>query len=318
MPKAEIHCHIEGAASTALVRSQAEKYGVDVDHIIDGARFKWVDFSSFLGAYDIAAALFRTEEDYALLSQTYLESIAAEGAIYSEVFISPDHARIAGLSPEAYVNGLGEGIRRANSSHGIEGRLIVTCVRHFDAEAAIDVARFAAARPHPTITGFGMGGDERIGSHADFVRAFDIARDAGLGITTHAGELAGPESVRDALEHVRPSRIGHGVRSIEDPALVEHLANEGIVLEVCPGSNVSLSVFKGFDDHPLTALRDAGVKVTLNSDDPPYFGTSLGAEYAIAQDAFGLSDEELRETTRTALEAAFVDEETRAGLLAKL
>lgn len=318
IPKAEIHCHIEGAAPTALVRLQAEKYGVDVDHIIDGARFVWTDFSGFLAAYDLAAALFRSEEDYALLSQTYLESIAAEGAIYSEVFISPDHASIAGLSPEAYVNGLGEGIRRANSSHGIEGRLIVTCVRHFDAEAAIDVARFAARRPHPAITGFGMGGDERIGSHADFARAFDIARDAGLGITTHAGELAGAESVRDALEHVRPSRIGHGVRAIEDPSLVEHIANEGIVLEVCPGSNVSLSVFRDFGDHPFTALRNAGVKVTLNSDDPPYFGTSLGAEYAIAQKAFGLSDEDLLETTRTALQAAFVDEETRARLLAKL
>ncbi|WP_419907704.1 adenosine deaminase [Hoeflea sp.] len=318
IPKAEIHCHIEGAAPTDLVRSQAQKYGVDMDHLIDGDRFVWADFTSFLEAYDAAAALFRTEEDYALLAQSYLTSIAEEGAIYSEVFISPDHARLAGLSPEAYVNGLGEGIARARESHGIEGRLIVTCVRHFDSEAAIDVARFAAARPHPFITGFGMGGDERIGSHADFARAFDIARDAGLGITTHAGEVAGPDSVRDALEHVRPTRLGHGVRSIEDPALVDQLAQEGIVLEVCPGSNVSLSLYSGFDEHPLPALMEAGVRVTLNSDDPPYFATSLGTEYAIAQDAFGLSDEELLKTTRTALEAAFVDEETRSQLLAKL
>ena len=234
------------------------------------------------------------------------------------MFISPDHAREAGLSPEAYVNGLGEGICRATESHGIEGRLIVTCLRHSDAESAVEVARFAARRSHPAITGFGMGGDERMGSHADFARAFDIARDAGLGITTHAGELVGPESVRDAIDHVRPTRIGHGVRAIEDPALVEQLADQGIVLEVCPGSNVSLSVFRDFGDHPFAALREAGVKVTLNSDDPPYFGTSLGAEYAIAQEVFGMSDAELVETTRTALEAAFVDEETRSRLLAKL
>ncbi|MEX3011040.1 adenosine deaminase [Hoeflea sp. TYP-13] len=318
IPKAELHCHIEGAAPTVLVRSQADKYGVDIEHLIDGARFVWNDFTSFLSAYDAAAALFRTEEDYALLAQSYLESIAAQGAIYSEVFISPDHARIAGLSPEAYVNGLGEGIRRAREQHGIEGRLIITCVRHFDADAAIDVARFAAARPHPMVTGFGMGGDERIGSHADFARAFDIARDAGLGITTHAGEVAGPESVRDALDHVRPSRIGHGVRAIEDPSLVEHLADTGVVLEICPGSNVSLSVYETFTDHPFTALRDAGVKVTINSDDPPFFDTSLGDEYAIVQNEFGLSDDELLDTTRTALEAAFVDEDTRAQLLAKL
>lgn len=318
IPKAELHCHIEGAASTALVREQARKYGTDVEHFIDGARFKWVDFTSFLAAYDAAAALFRTEEDYALLSQTYLQSIAEEGAIYSEVFISPDHAVAAGLSPEAYVNGLGEGIRRANESHGIEGRLIITCLRHSDGEAAVKVARFAAERPHPTVTGFGMGGDERMGSHADFAAAFDIARDAGLGITTHAGELVGPESVRDALQHVRPTRLGHGVRAIEDPALVEQLANEGVVLEVCPGSNVSLSLYDSFGDHPFTALRDAGVKVTLNSDDPPYFDTSLGREYQIAQDVFGLSDDDLVATTRTALEAAFVEEDTRSRLLAKL
>ncbi|WP_136658464.1 adenosine deaminase [Nitratireductor sp. XY-223] len=318
MPKAELHCHIEGAASTDLVRRQAQKYGVDMEHLIDGQRFVWNDFTSFLTAYDAAAALFRTEEDYALLAQSYLVSIAEEGAIYSEVFISPDHATRAGLSPQAYVDGLGEGIRRARESHGIEGRLIITCVRHFDAGAAIDVARFAASQPHAFVTGFGMGGDERIGSHADFARAFDIARDAGLGITTHAGEIAGPDSIRDALDHVRPTRLGHGVRAIEDPALVEQLAREEIVLEVCPGSNVSLSVFSGFDDHPFRALRDAGVRVTLNADDPPYFATSLGAEYAIAQTEFGLSDDDLLATTRTALEAAFVDEETRAALLAKL
>lgn len=318
IPKAEIHCHIEGAAPTELVRSQGRKYGVDMEHLIDGDRFVWNDFTSFLSAYDAAAALFRTEEDYALLAQSYLTSIADEGAIYSEVFISPDHARRAGLSPQAYVNGLGEGIRRARDSHGIEGRLIITCVRHFDAEAAIDVARFAASQPHPLVTGFGMGGDERTGSHADFARAFDMARDAGLGITTHAGEVAGPESVRDALQHVRPTRLGHGVRAIEDRSLVDQLAEESIVLEVCPGSNVSLSVFPGFEDHPFRALMEAGVRVTLNSDDPPYFATSLGKEYALAQSEFGLSDADLVATTRTALEAAFVDEETRAALLAKL
>lgn len=318
IPKAELHCHIEGAAPTELVREQARKYNVDIDHLIDGKRFVWSDFTSFLAAYDAAAALFKTEEDYALLAERYLASIASEGAIYSEIFISPDHARRAGLSPQAYVKGLGEGIERARDKHGIEGRQIVTCVRHFDKDDAIDVARFAASRPHRTVTGFGMGGDERIGSHADFSDAFAIARDAGLGITTHAGEVAGADSVRDAIEHVRPSRIGHGVRAIEDPSLVEHLADEGIVLEICPGSNVSLSVYESLGAHPFAALRDAGVKVTLNSDDPPFFDTSLGKEYAVAQAAFGLSDADLVETTRTAIEAAFVDDETRAALLAKL
>jgi adenosine deaminase len=318
IPKAELHCHIEGAASTELVLTQAAKYNVDVAHLIDGNRFLWHDFTSFLAAYDLAAGLFRSEEDYALLAETYLSSIAREGAIYSEIFISPDHARLAGLSPEAYINGLGEGIRRAGESNGIVGRIIITCVRHFGGDQAVEVARYAASGPHDLVTGFGMGGDERMGSHRDFAPAFDVARDAGLGITTHAGELVGAESVLDALDHVRPTRIGHGVRAIEDPALVERLAEEGIVLETCPGSNISLSIFKDFDSHPFRALRDAGVKVTLNSDDPPYFDTTLGKEYATGQAAFGLSDDDLVQSTRTALEAAFVDDDTRRSLLSKL
>ena len=318
IPKAELHCHIEGAASTQLVRGQAAKYGVDIDHAIDGDRYRWDDFTSFLAAYDAAAALFRSEEDYALLAETYLRSIAEQGAIYSEIFISPDHARLTGLSPQAYLNGLGEGISRAREAHGIEGRIIITCVRHFGAEQALDVARYAASRPHELVTGFGMGGEERMGSHADFARAFDIARDAGLGITTHAGELVGAESVTDALDHVRPTRIGHGVRAIEDPSVVERLVAEGVVLEVCPGSNVSLEVFESHAAHPLLRLRDAGVKVTLNSDDPPHFDTTLGKEYAMGQQAFGLSDAELLEITRIALEAAFVDDDTRRRLIAKL
>lgn len=318
IPKAELHCHIEGAASTALVAAQAARYGVDIDHLIDGDRYVWHDFTSFLHAYDAAAGLFRSEEDYALLAETYLSSMAREGAIYSEIFTSPDHARLAGLTADAYLNGLGEGIRRARDAHGIEGRIIITCVRHFGPEQAVEVARYAAGRPHPLVTGFGMGGDERMGSHADFAPAFDIARAAGLGITTHAGELVGPESVTDALDNVRPSRIGHGVRAMEDPALVDRLAAEGVVLEICPGSNVALSLYDGHAAHPFRELRERGVKVTLNSDDPPFFDTSIGREYATAQAAFDLSDAELLESTRTAVEAAFVDEETRAVLLAKL
>ena len=153
---------------------------------------------------------------------------------------------------------------------------------------------------------------------ADFTRAFDIARDAGLGITIHAGELSGAFSVRDALDHVRPARISHGVRAIEDADLVKRLADEGVVLEVCPGSNVALGVFPDFASHPLRALHEAGVRVTLNSDDPPFFHTSLAREYEIASAVMGFSDEEILGMTRTAIEAAFVDEATRQRLLSRL
>lgn len=316
--KAEIHCHIEGAASPELVLQQAAKYGVDMSGFIQEGSFVWADFSSFLAAYDAAASLFRTEEDYALLAETYLVSLAEDGAIYSEFFTSPDHANRAGLSPEAYTDGLGEGIRRATARTGIEGRMIVTGVRHFGTDSVEAAARFAVECGHPLVTGFGMAGEERSGHPRDFARAFDIAREAGLGITVHAGELAGWESVAAALDHIRPTRIGHGVRAIENPDLVRRIAEEGIVLEVCPVSNIELKVFPSFEEHPFPRLRAAGCKVTLNSDDPPYFWTTLKREYEVAAEQFGLGEDALLDITRTAIEAAFVDEETRARLLASL
>tara|TARA_R110002020_G_scaffold266265_2_gene481182 strand:+ start:5986 stop:6954 length:969 start_codon:yes stop_codon:yes gene_type:complete len=316
--KAELHCHIEGAAAPALVLAQARKYGADVSGFISGDRYVWSDFTEFLKAYDGAAALFRTPEDYALLAQTYLEGIAAESAIYAEIFVSPDHASAAGLTPESYFDGLARGIEAAKASTGIECRMIIVGIRHFGADKVEAAARLAATRPHRLITGFGMAGEERFGRVADFARAFDIARDAGLGITIHAGELAGPESVRDALDHVRPSRIGHGVRAIEDTGLVERIAAEGVVMELCPGSNLALGLYPDISSHPFDRLLRAGVKVTLSSDDPPHFDSSIGREYRMAADAWGYDAAQLNAITRTALEAAFVDAPTRAILLGQL
>jgi adenosine deaminase len=316
--KAELHCHIEGAASPDLVSRQAQKYGADTSPFIRDGSFVWHDFTSFLAAYDFSADLFRSEEDYARLSEHYLTSLARDGAIYSEVFTSPDHATKAGLSPAAYTNALGEGMARAKAKTGIEGRMIVTGVRHFGVEAVEAVARFAAKCGHPLVTGFGMAGEERFGDIEDYVRAFEIAREAGLGITVHAGEFAGWESVAAALDHIRPSRIGHGVRAIEKPDLVRRIAEEGVVLEVCPVSNVELKVFDSYASHPFLALKSAGCKMTLSSDDPPYFWTSLNKEYQVAGEHFGLDDKALTAVTRTAIDAAFVDRKTRGTLLERL
>ena len=316
--KAELHCHIEGAAAPELVIRQAQKYGKDVSPYIQNDSFVWRDFTSFLKAYDFAADLFRTEDDYARLSEHYLTSLARDGAIYSEIFTSPDHATKAGLSPQAYTDALGEGMARAKAKTGIEGRMIVTGVRHVGLESIEAAARFAARCGHPLVTGFGVAGDERNGDIEDYVRAFEIAREAGLGITIHAGEFGGWESVQAALDHIRPSRIGHGVRAIENPDLVKRIAAEGVVLECCPGSNIALNVYASFADHPFPVLREAGCKVTLNSDDPPYFWTTLKREYDIAAEHFGMSDKDLTAVTRTAIEAAFVDKKTKAQLLARL
>ncbi|MCB1387090.1 MAG: adenosine deaminase [Nitratireductor sp.] len=318
MPKAELHCHIEGAATPELVLAQAAKYGVDVSGTVDAHRgYVWEDFTSFLKAYDLAASLFRTPEDYIGLARDHFVRLAGQGCIYGEVFSSPDHAERMGCSYPAMTEAIAEGIDQARVETGIEGRIVVTGVRHVGIEAVEKAAMLAVRHPHPLVTGFGMAGDERVGHPSQFRRAFDIARDGGLGLTCHAGEFGGPQSVEAVLDHLAVSRIGHGVRAIEKPDLVRRLADEAIVLEVCPVSNVVLGVFASAQAHPFPALLAAGCRVTLNSDDPPHFHTSLEKEYAVARDAMGISRSQLLACTRTAIEAAFVDGETRRTLLEK-
>ena len=316
--KAEIHCHIEGAAPPALAARQAEKYGVDTSDILRDSAYIWSDFSEFLVCYDRVASLFRTDADYALLTESYLTELAGENTIYSEIIVSPDHGDRIGLGADAYIAGISEGIRQAWEKTGIEARIIVTGERHFGPESVIAAAEYAARSDNPLVTGFNMAGEERMGRVADYAPAFDIAREAGLGLTIHAGEVCGPFSVIDALDLVRPPRIGHGVRAIEDPELVARLRDLGTVLEVCPGSNIALGIYPDFQSHPLRRLKEAGVKACLNSDDPPFFHTSLAREYQIASETMGLSEQEIDGMTRTAIEAAFVDEETRRRLLARL
>lgn len=313
--KAEIHCHIEGAAPPRVTEQQARKYGVDTSAFLRDGAYQWRDFSEFLIAYDAVAALFRTEEDYALLTEAYLSELAAINTIYSEIIVSPDHGDRIGLGADAYLAGICDGILAAKEKTGIEARIIVTGERHFGPDRVISAAEYAARAKNPLVTGFNMAGEERMGRVADYARAFDIARDAGLGLTIHAGEVCGPFSVTDALDLVKPARIGHGVRAIEDEALVARLAELGAVLEVCPGSNIALGVFADFDSHPLKRLKAAGVKVCINSDDPPFFDTSLAREYEIASQVMGMRDAEINQMTRIALEAAFVDDGTKARLL---
>lgn len=318
LKKAELHCHLEGAAPPALALAQAQKYGVVPATFMRDGTYAWNDFAEFIKAYDRVAALFRTEEDYALLTETYLRELAAVDTIYSEIIVSPDHGDRIGLGADTYLAGITAGIEAAKAATGIETRIIVAGERHFGPESVIAAAEYAARSNNPLITGFNMAGEERMGRVADYARAFDIACEAGLGLTIHAGEVCGAFSVADALDLVKPSRIGHGVRAIEDPDLVRRLVDLGTVLEVCPGSNIALKVFPDLASHPLRKFHDAGVRVCINSDDPPFFGTSLAQEYDWASSAFGFTDEEINGMTRTAIEAAFVDEETRARLLAAL
>jgi adenosine deaminase len=304
VPKAELHVHLEGTAPPHLVRRIAERNGLRVPEGVFATpdRFAWRDFLDFLQTYDMAASVIRTPEDYADITFEYLASCAADGAVYVELIASPDHAALVGLSDE---------------DHGIEARILLTCIRNFGVEQALRIARYAASRPHPYVVGFQMAGDEAGYPPGPFAEAYAIAADAGLGCSVHAGEWAGAESVRAAIG-LPVTRIGHGVRAIEDPALVAEIAERGLVLECCPTSNVVLGVFDSFETHPLPALREAGVRVTLASDDPPYFGASVGGEYAVAAERFGLSEAELVGLTRTAIEASFAEPPLRAALLGRV
>jgi adenosine deaminase len=311
--------HLEGTAPPDLIRRLAERNGMPVpEGVFDGAqRFAYTDFLDFLRTYDLAASVIRTGEDYRDVTYEYLAGCARDGALYVELTASPDHAALVGLSDEEHVDGIARGIDDARRDFEIEGRILMSAVRNFGVEQAVRVARYTAERPHPYIVGFSMAGDEENFPAGDYVEPFEIAAAAGLGCTVHAGEWAGAHSVRAALE-LPVTRIGHGVRAIEEPELVDELASRGIVLECCPTSNVVLGAFPSYEEHPLPRLRDAGVRVTLGSDDPPYFGASIGGEYGICAERYGWGDDDLREITRTALEAAFCEETLKAGLIMKV
>ena len=318
--KSDIHAHIEGTMSPDLMRklSARNNMAVDPDLFRADGSYAWRDFRHFLQTYDAAAGAICTPEDYRDVVYDHFSGGAKQGMIYGEIFASPNHATASGMSYEMMVEGLVAGLDDAKRDHGVEGRIIINAVRHHGLEKAVAAAEFAARYPHPKVTGFGIAGDEAYGQHKDFLPAFEIARDAGLECTAHAGEVLGPESVKAALDALPISRIGHGVRAIDDPELVARLVADQIVLEVCPGSNIAIGVYPDLKSHPLRRLYDAGVAVTLNSDDPPFFWTNIGLEYDRAGDQMGFSDTELTSMTRTAIKAAFVDEGTRQGLLARL
>ena len=178
------------------------------------------------------------------------------------------------------------------------------------------VARQVVANPSDITVGFGMGGDEAAWPPAQFADAFNHVAASGLPCTVHAGEWAGPDRIREALETLPVQRLGHGVRAIEDPSLVKDIVARGVTLEVCPGSNVATGLYKSLSDHPIRNLMSAGVKVTLNSDDPPYFATTVGNEYDKAESVIGLSPDQLRGITKAAITASFAEPDIKARLLA--
>jgi adenosine deaminase len=320
LPKIELHLHLEGAAPPAFIRGLAREKAIDLSGIFTpegGYRFD--GFADFLKVYEAVTGTLRRPEDYARLTRAVLAESAAAGVVYSECFLSPDFCGGRDLGAwREYLQAIREAADAAERDEGITLRGIVTCIRHFGPDKARQTALCAAETAGDWLVGFGIAGDETAGRPRDFAWCFDMAREAGLRLTAHAGEWAGPSSIRDTLAALRPARIGHGVRAIEDPALVDHLAETGVVLEVCPGSNLALGFYPGWRQHPIGALHDRGVKVTVSTDDPPFFATTMTREYDRLAEAFGWDAGVFRGLARTALEAAFCDDVTRARIAKRL
>jgi aminodeoxyfutalosine deaminase len=296
LPKAELHLHLEGSVEPHTMHELAPELSAgEID-----AMYHFTDFAGFLQAFKAVVERLRTPEDYALVARRMAERLARENILYAEVIFSAGVV----LWKKQQVTPIFRAIRQAVENCGVELRWIVDAVRHFGVEHVMQVAEEAAALAGEGVTAFGIGGDESRGPAEWFSDIYRFARQKGLRLTAHAGEAAGPESVWKALE-IGAERIGHGIRSIEDPVLVRHLADRQIPLEVCITSNVMTGVVRCVREHPVRKLYDAGVPVTLNTDDPGFFRTTLYAEYALASREFGFSEAELRGIADNAFRHAF-------------
>ncbi len=320
LPKVELHLHLEGAAPPEFIRRLAQEKHMNLSGIFapDGG-YAYDGFVDFLRVYEAATATLQSPEDYHRLTRAVLQHSAENGVIYTEAFLSPDFCGGRDLSAwREYLHAIQEAADLEEKNSGILMRGIVTPIRHFGPQKARETALCAAETAGDWVVGLGMGGDENAFRAADFAYAFDMAREAGLRLTSHAGEFGGPQSVRDTLSALRVERIGHGVRAIEDADLVAELAQKGVTLEVCPGSNIALGLYADLAAHPIQKLRDAGVPVTVSTDDPPFFHTTMTAEYEGLAQAFHWGPDAFTNLNETAAKAAFCDARTRAALLKKL
>lgn len=329
LPKAELHLHLEGSVTPGMAARLARRRGVTLpgadaldDEAADVRRaFPFTDFSGFLRLYLAIASCLREAEDFAEIVEALGAGLHAQGVGYAEVTFTPALHRSRGVPDEVMIEGLTAGRRAILERHDVLVRWVFDVVRIFpdQAEPTLAFAR-ALERVDPGATvGLGLAGPEdRPHAIAPLVPTFQRARAEGLHVLPHAGELAGAERIWEVVRELGAERIGHGVRCLEDPALVEHLIAHGIALEVCPTSNVRLGVVRSIEEHPLPRLLEAGLKVSLGSDDPPLFDTDLVQEYVRAAETFGWGRERLVALAKGSIEQAFMPEERRARMLAGL
>ncbi|MGW6129464.1 adenosine deaminase [Cellulomonas sp. NPDC055163] len=324
LPKAHLHLHFTGSMRTATLGDLAERSGVRLPAaLLDGDPLRvpadergWFRFQRL---YDAARACVRTEAALRRIVDEAAADDAAEGSGRLELQVDP-------TSYAPYVGGLSAALeiildeaRGASARHGVEVALVVAASRMRHPLEARTLARLAArhAGEGPgEVVGFGLSNDERRGDTEEFAPAFAIARRAGLASVPHGGELLGPEHVADVLDHLAPDRLGHGVRTAEDPALLSRVVDQGVALELCPASNVSLGVYRQASDVPLRALVDAGATVALGADDPLLFGSRLAEQYRTARDVHGFDDADLADLARGSIRASRAGTATRERLLA--
>ncbi|MEX2518047.1 MAG: adenosine deaminase [Paracoccaceae bacterium] len=319
IPKIELHIHLEGAAPPALVRDLAAEQNIHLEGLFDAAgEYASSDFTSFLAAYEEMSKVFAEPASYRALTEAVLEEQAANGVIYTEIFLSPPSLNFDEPAWRDMLAAAEAGADAAEAKHGIACRFIPVIIRHHGPEKARESVEVMLRAPRGRMRGFGMAGDEREFHPRDFARPFAMMREAGFRLTAHAGEFEGPESIRAALDHLHVERLGHGVRAIEDPALVARLVLQQIPLELCPGSNVALGVYPNLAAHPIMQLRGAGCVITVSTDDPPFFHNSMADEYASLSAVHGFAADDFAKLARAALDAAFCEPELRVKLAQSL
>ena len=321
MPKVELHVHLEGSIYPETLLKLAEKHGRRLPfETPDQARewFRFRDFPHFIEVYVEICNCLLDEDDYEIVTVDMAKRAAAQNLRYLEVTFSPVsmlNPRTTAL-PDVVITGLRSGAVSAARDYGVEMQFILDPVRGRSPEEVMASARWLSENMGNRLVGFGLGGLELGNPASRFADAFELARAAGARVSLHAGETDGPASVRDALE-TGAERIGHGVRSIEDEELVAELAEVGMLLEVSPTSNICLGVYPDYADHPFRRLAEAGITLTVNSDDPPMFNTTLTREFEVLFEHFDYTLGELVELSRNAIRGSFLSEAGKRELNAR-
>ena len=320
MPKAELHMHIEGSLEPELIFELAKRNGVSLSYpSVEALRkaYAFTDLQSFLDIYYAGASVLLKEADFHDMAWAYFLRAKADNVVHSELFFDPQTHTERGVPFEVVIRGLRSACDRAQRELGISSALILCFLRHLSEEDALKTLEEALPyREH--FIGVGLDSSERGHPPEKFARVFARCRELGLHLVAHAGEEGPPEYIINALDVLHVERIDHGVRCVEDPALVQRLAKQGTPLTVCPLSNVKLCVFKTMAEHNLRTLLDAGLKVTINSDDPAYFGGYVNQNYLETFAALPLDAAHAYTLARNSLEASFVSPELKQGWVRQL